>query len=112
MKYILSFIIFLFSISVFIFGNASQKGMLITILILLAVIFIFTNYANSVRQVIKEQDALKSSISLANDKTQFINQLEKKLASFEDKNSKEYLEIYKSINILKHSQIKIEKKST
>jgi len=106
MKAVIAVLVVTYSLFVFIAGDATQKGMLLAVLILLGLILLFYEYAHFARTKISKYEELTRAISVADDLTDLIKQLEDKKALYEGKELLPGLTLGSVIGIIRRSKFK------
>jgi len=106
MKAFIAIVILIYSLFVFLMGDIIQKGMLLALLVLLGLIFLFYEYAYYAKTKISKYEELEKAVSIADDLTGFIKQLEDKKPLLEGKELAEGFSIGRIIGVLKRSKFK------
>lgn len=106
MKFVVAIIIAIYSIFVFIVGDASHKGMLLAVLVLLGLILLFYKYAYFVRRGLSKYEELKKAVSIADSLTSFIEKLEESKTLHGEKELEPGFTIDRVVGILKRSKFK------
>ena len=105
MKIIIIVLIAFYSIFVFIVGDTAQKGMLLSVLVLIGLIALFYKYSTLARTIMSRYEELKKAVFTADNITHFIDDLEIQKDAFKDRKMDPGLDVNHTIGVLKRAKL-------